>query len=127
MQVMRTIVWVTILILILLFILFNAGNPADLNVWPKVGEEPPVIISGPMWAFALGFFLLGFLPMWLLQRALVWRLKRRISSLENSLRAAAAVASVEPPEPAPAIETAPGTAAGPQISEPQESNRSDVS
>lgn len=110
MQIMRTIIWVTALILVLLFILFNVGNSADLNVWPQVGNEPPVIIVGPMWAFALGFFLLGLVPVWLLKRAQAWRLKRRIASLENSLRAAsAAAAAVEAapplPEPPPEPET----------------------
>lgn len=119
MQVLRTIFWVTAVILILLFILFNVGNPADLNVWPEVGEEPPVIVTGPMWAFALGFFLLGFAPMWLLSRAQGWRLKRRIASLENSLRAASAVAPVIAPEAPTPIETA-------QPSD-EESNRNDVS
>ena len=100
MQVLRTIFWVTAVILILLFILSNVGNSADLNVWPKVGEEPPVIVAGPMWAFALGFFLLGLAPMWLLKRAQGWRLKRRIASLENSLRAASAVAPITEATPA---------------------------
>ena len=105
MQVLRTVVWVTLVIVLLLFILFNVGNYADLNVWPEVGAEPPVIVAGPMWAFALGFFLLGFAPMWLLNRAQGWRLRRRIASLENSLRAASAVAPVAQPEapPAPAL------------------------
>ncbi len=115
---LRTIVWVTLVIIVLLFILFNAGNSADLNVWPKVGEEQPVIVAGPIWAFALGFFLLGFAPLWLLNRAQVWRLKRRIASLENSLRAASAVA------PVVATETA-STPATPQPAS-EESNRSDV-
>ncbi len=104
MQVMRTIVWVTLVILVLLFILFNVGNTADLNVWPQVGEEPPVIVTGPIWAFALGFLLVGFVPVWLLYRAQSWRLKRRIASLENSLRAAAAVAPVEKPGVPAALE-----------------------
>lgn len=119
MQVLRTIVWVTLVILVLLFILFNVGNYADLNVWPEVGAEPPVIVSGPMWAFSLGFILLGFVPMWLLSRAQIWRLKRRLASLENSLRAASAVAPVAVPEAPPALETA--TPAS------EESNRTDVS
>jgi putative membrane protein len=117
-QVLRTVVWVTLVIVILLFILFNVGNYADLNVWPEVGTEPPVIVAGPMWAFALGFFLLGFGPMWLLSRAQVWRLRRRIASLENSLRAASAVAPAAAPEAPPAIET-------PQPAS-EESNRNDV-
>lgn len=122
MQVLRTIVWVTLVILILLFILFNIGNYADLNVWPEVGTQPPVIVAGPMWAFSLGFFLIGFVPMWLLNRAQVWRMKRRIASLENSLRAASTVAPVAPvtaSEPPPVIETTQSAS--------EEINSSDVS
>jgi lipopolysaccharide assembly protein A len=131
-QVLRTIVWVTLVILVLLFILFNVGNTADLNVWPQVGEEPPVIVTGPIWAFALSFLLVGFLPIWLLYRAQSWRLKRRIASLENSLRAAAAVAPVEKPA-APAVIEAPGPEPEPALGvaipppESQESKRPDVS
>jgi putative membrane protein len=126
-QVLRTVFWVMAVILILLFILFNVGNSADLNIWPKVGEEPPVIVAGPIWAFALGFFVLGFAPMWLLKRAQAWRLKRRIASLENSLRAASAVAPVAEIEasPAPAPPPAePDPAVAP--SPTPESSRNDV-
>lgn len=128
MQVMRTIVWVMIVILILLFILFNVGNSADLNVWPKVGNEQPVIVVGPMWAFALGFFLLGFTPMWLFNRAQVWRLKRRIASLENSLRAASTVAPIEAGASAAASPPLPaGASSQTEPSQIVESNRNDVS
>ena len=127
MQVLRTIIWVTIVILVLLFILFNIGNTADLNIWPQVGEEQPVIVAGPMWAFALGFLLIGFLPMWLSNRAQTWRLKRRISSLENSLRAASTVAPVETVAPSPTPTALPDDATvpdpGPAI---EESKRNDV-
>jgi len=111
-------------ILILLFILFNVGNYADLNVWPEVGAEPPVIVAGPVWAFALGFFLLGFAPMWLLKRAQGWRLKRRIASLENSLRAASAVAPVALPDPEPEPEAP--QAVAPALTSSEESNRTNV-
>jgi lipopolysaccharide assembly protein A len=127
-QVIRTIVWATLVILIVLLILFNVGNTADLNVWPEVGAEPPVIIAGPMWAFALGFVILGFVPMWLVYRAQSWRLKRRIASLENSLHAAVAVAPIEPPQHLPSPETAPEAAETAASQSPtDESNRQDVS
>lgn len=132
MQVIRTIVWATLIILVVLLILFNVGNTADLNVWPEVGNEPPVIIAGPMWAFALGFLILGFVPMWLVYRAQSWRLKRRIASLENSLHAAVAVAPVEPAQTLPSLDAAPeapdvNAESSETRSPTDESNRQDVS
>ena len=93
MQVMRTVVWALISAVLVAFIAMN-WNEAAVNLWPIEGESKYLHFEWPVGVIALIFFLLGFLPMWLLNRAQVWRLRRRIGSLENSLRAAATVSPV---------------------------------
>ena len=80
MQVVRTIVWVLLLIVLLLFSL-NNWNPVDVKIWEGL------ILQTKLPALVLVAFLLGLLPMWLLSKAGKWRLTRRINALENSARA----------------------------------------
>lgn len=91
MQVIRTVVWITITAILVAFIAMN-WNDAAVNFWPIDGENKYLHFEWPVGVIALVFFLLGFLPVWALHRARIWQMNRRISSLENSLRAAAAVA-----------------------------------
>lgn len=108
MQVVRTVVWAVISAILVAFIAMN-WNDAAVNFWPIEGDNAYLHFEWPVGVIALVFFLLGFVPMWLLYRARIWQMQRRISGLENSVRAAAAVTStpaettVEPPpiEPAP--------------------------
>ena len=80
MQVVRTIVWVLLLIVLLLFSL-NNWNPVAVKIWEGL------ILQTKLPALVLVAFLLGLLPMWLLSKAGKWRLTRRINALENSVRA----------------------------------------
>ncbi|MBV1917787.1 MAG: LapA family protein [Sphingomonadaceae bacterium] len=91
MQVMRTIVWIVITAILVAFVAMNWG-PAAVNFWPV--EDGYLHFEWPVGVIAIIFFALGFFPMWLLNRAHVWRLRRRVGALENSLRAAAAAAPV---------------------------------
>ncbi len=89
MQVMRTVIWIVVTAILVAFMAMN-WDKAPVNFWPLEGDEY-LHFEWPVGIIALMFFLLGFLPMWLLNRAQGWRLGRRVNSLENSLRAAAAV------------------------------------
>ena len=91
MQVIRTVVWAVISAILVAFIAMN-WNDAAVNFWPIEGDQKYLHFEWPVGVIALVFFLLGFVPMWALHRARAWQLSRRVSSLENSLRAAAAVA-----------------------------------
>ena len=93
MQVMRTVVWIVITAILVAFVAMNWGI-APVNFWPIEGESEFLHFEWPVGVIAIIFFALGFFPMWLLNRAHVWRLKRRVGALENSLRAAAAAAPV---------------------------------
>lgn len=93
MQLIRTVVWVLLLIALLLFSL-NNWETVDVRIWDGLLLETklPVLV--------LVSFLLGLVPMWLLHKAGRWRWKRRISALENTVRATTA-----PPPPPIATST----------------------
>lgn len=87
MQVIRTIVWVVITALLVGFIAMN-WNHAPVNIWPL--ENGFLGFDWPVGVIALVFFLLGLLPMWLINLLGRWRYSRRINALENSVRAVSA-------------------------------------
>ena len=80
MHIVRTIVWVLLLVALLLFSLGN-WNPVEIKIWEGL------ILETKLPALVFVSFLLGLLPMWLLSKAGKWRLNRRINLLENSVRA----------------------------------------
>ena len=92
MQIVRTIVWVVLLMLLIGFSLFN-WKPVEVQIWENLVLETKVP------ALVVTSFLLGLIPMWLIHRGSKWRLQRRISNLEQAARNAAI--------PAPATTTSP--------------------
>jgi len=80
MQIIRTAVWVLVLVALALFS-FNNWNPVEVKIWEGL------IFETKLPALVLFSFLLGLLPMWLLSKAGKWRLNRRINALENSVLA----------------------------------------
>jgi lipopolysaccharide assembly protein A len=78
MQVVRTVVWVLLAVAMVLFAI-NNWSPVEVRVWATLVLETKVA------ALAITAFLLGLLPMWLVHRAVRWRLARRIAILEASL------------------------------------------
>ena len=83
MQVIRTVVWVVVLIALLVFSI-NNWTPVNVRIWNDLiwDTKLPVLV--------VIAFLLGLLPMWLLAKASKWRLKRQISQLQNAANAATA-------------------------------------
>jgi lipopolysaccharide assembly protein A len=90
MKIIRSVLWVVIIVALALFTAFN-WTSVDIRIWESLVLETklPVLI--------LVAFLLGFGPMWLTHRTTVWRLKRRIGSLEASQRSL--IASQNAPTP----------------------------
>lgn len=80
MQVIRTVIWVVLVIALLLFSI-NNWNPVAIKIWEGL------VLETKLPALVLASFLLGLLPMWLLAKAGKWRLNRRINALENTVRA----------------------------------------
>ena len=97
MQIIRTIVWVILLIALLLFSI-NNWQDVEVKIWEGL------ILQTKLPALVVVSFLLGLLPMWLLHKTAAWRLRRRIGTLENSVRAASVSTPVET-APAPVVAT----------------------
>ena len=87
MQVIRTIIWIFMTVILVAFVAMN-WERAPVNIWPL--EAGYLHLEWPVGVIALVFFLLGLLPMWLLHKGARWRLNRRIANLENTVRATTA-------------------------------------
>ena len=96
MQIVRTIVWVLLLVALLLFSI-NNWNPVVVKIWEGLVLETKVP------ALVVIAFLLGLVPMWLMHRVSQWYYKRRLGSLQNAAARAAAMPPAAPPaaEPLP--------------------------
>ena len=95
MQIVRTIIWVLLLVVLLIFSI-NNWNPVEVKIWEGLVLETKIP------ALVVISFLVGLIPMWLLHRGKVFYLNRRVASLETAARTAA----VTPVAPAPAIDPA---------------------
>ena len=93
MQIVRTIVWVLLLIVLLIFSI-NNWEPVTVKIWEGL------ILETKVPALVVISFLLGLLPMWLLHRITAYAARRRISSLEVAARTAAVTPVVPAVEPA---------------------------
>ena len=80
MQIIRTVVWVVLLVGLLIFSI-NNWSPVEVKIWEGL------VLETKLPALVAASFLLGLLPMWLLHKAGRWRLNRRIASLENTVKA----------------------------------------
>ena len=87
MQVIRTIFWVVLAVLLLVFVVVN-WKPVLVIIWPL--ETDPIFVQWPLGLIVIASFFAGVLPMWLWSKAGQWRLLRRITALENSVRAVTA-------------------------------------
>jgi putative membrane protein len=88
MQFLKTLFWVLIAVLVALFASRN-WSVVTLNLWGDIQADIklPVLL--------LIAFLLGWLPTWLIMRARVWSLNRRLEALDRN-RAATANGPAEP-------------------------------
>ena len=82
MQFLNTLFWVLVAVIVAVFASGNWGN-VPLNLWADIQAD----IKIPL-LLAL-MFLLGFLPSWLILRARIWSLNRRIEGLERNRVASA--------------------------------------
>ena len=82
MQIVRTIVWVTLLVALLLFSIANWEPTVTVRIWEGL------VVDTKVPAIVVVSFLIGFVPMWLYHRASVWQTRRRIHSLEHAARTA---------------------------------------
>ena len=95
MKIVRTIVWVLLLVALLIFSI-NNWNPVEVKIWEGLVLETKIP------ALVVIAFLIGLVPMWMLHRASRWNNERRIASLETAARSAATTPIAAAPAPAPA-------------------------
>ncbi len=103
MQIVRTVIWVLLLVGLLLFSIANWDPTVTVRIWDDI------VVDTKIPAIVIVAFMIGFLPMWLYYRGSKWQMKRKIASLESAARTAAAtpVAAPQEEEPAPTPEPAP--------------------
>lgn len=77
MQFLRTLFWVLLAVAVALFASRN-WSPVTLNLWSdiQVDIKIPVLLAA--------MFLLGLVPTWLIMRARLWTLRRRLEALERT-------------------------------------------
>ena len=105
MQIVRTIIWVVLLVVFVAFTALNWNKALSVHIWPDIVWDtrlPEVVVVS---------FLLGLIPMWLIHRGSKWRLQRRVSNLEVAARNAAVVTPPPAPMAAPASAPAPASIA----------------
>jgi uncharacterized integral membrane protein len=76
MNFLKTIFWVLIAVVVALFARAN-WNSVTLKLWDDIQAD----IKVPL--LLLIFFLIGFLPTWLIMRARIWSLNRRHEAIER--------------------------------------------
>jgi putative membrane protein len=76
MNFLKTIFWVLIAVVVALFARAN-WNSVTLKLWDDIQAD----IKIPL--LLLIFFLIGFLPTWLVMRARIWSLNRRHEAIER--------------------------------------------
>jgi len=93
MQFLKTLFWVLVAVLVVLFAVRN-WTPVTLNLWTDIQAETKL----PMLVFV--GFLIGWLPTWLMMRARLWTMKRRLEALDRQrVGAVPPVDAMEDPEP----------------------------
>jgi uncharacterized integral membrane protein len=76
MRFLSTLFWVLLAVLVALFARGNWTN-VTLNLWNDIQADIKVPV------LMLITFLIGFLPTWLVMRARIWSLRRRLEAVER--------------------------------------------
>ena len=92
MHFLKTVFWVLVAVVA---VLFGTRNWADvtLNLWGDIQAD----IKIPL--LILIAFLIGLLPTWIIMRAKIWSLNRRVEALDRSRAAPATAHPAEETEP----------------------------
>lgn len=79
MRFLKTLIWVTVIVGLIVFAT-NNWVPVSISLWGgmRLDTKLPALV--------IVAFLLGFFPLYFIHRALLWRMRRRILTLEGSQR-----------------------------------------
>lgn len=88
MRFLKTLIWVTAIVGLIVFAI-NNWVPVSVSLWGgmRLDTKLPALV--------IAAFLIGFFPLYFLHRTQMWRMKRRILSLEGNQRSV----SFPPPPP----------------------------
>ena len=100
MAIVRTIFWVLVAVVLVLFSI-NNWQLVEVQIWNSL------VIETKLPALVIGAFLVGLVPMWALYRTQRWRLRRRIAGLEAMIARPNSIAEIPAPPPAPAPDAIP--------------------
>ncbi len=89
MRFLKTLIWVTVFVGLIVFAV-NNWVPVSVSLWGGLR------LDSKLPALVIAAFLLGFFPLYLVHRTMLWRMKRRIMSLEGSQRSPVPPAPVSP-------------------------------
>jgi lipopolysaccharide assembly protein A len=92
MQFLKTLFWVLVAVVVVLFAARN-WTAVTLNLWGDIQADIKIPI------LLLVFFLLGFLPTYLVMRTRLWTHRRKLDSLERSRAAASSAPARDFEEP----------------------------
>ena len=100
MQFLKTLFWVALAVILVLFAHVN-WNPVTIELWGGLQADIklPVLV--------LISFLVGFVPMLIVHQARMWTVKRRLEALERQATAAAMVAAPAATPSPPVVEPVP--------------------
>lgn len=79
MRFLKTLIWVTVIVGLIVFAT-NNWVPVSISLWGGMRLDtklPALVITA---------FMLGFFPLYIIHRTLLWRMKRRILTLEGNQR-----------------------------------------
>lgn len=101
MRFLKTLIWVTVIVGLVVFAT-NNWVPVSISLWGgmRLDTKLPALV--------IAAFSIGFLPLYFMHRTLMWRMKRRILTLEGNQRT---TSFPSPPPVAPAPAFSPGDAA----------------
>lgn len=101
MRFLKTLIWVTVIVGLIVFAT-NNWVPVSISLWGgmRLDTKLPALV--------IAAFMLGFFPLYFIHRTLLWRMKRRILTLEGNQRTAA---FPPPPPTTPRPTYVPGDAA----------------
>ncbi len=83
MQIVRTILWLLIIVALLLFSWANWEPGVTVRIWEGI------VVDTRLPAVVLLSFLAGLVPMWLYYRSMKWRMNRRMKALQDASRISA--------------------------------------
>ena len=93
MHFLKTLFWVLLAVVVALFASRNWA-PVTLSLWDDIQADIKIPV------LLLIFFLVGFLPTWLLMRTRIWSYRRRLEAFERSRAAPLPAAATIDEEPA---------------------------